>query len=533
MIIDARSITEGETVDCDICIVGAGAVGIALALEFCNHPAKVVLLESGGMTRDNALEQLNHGEVDLKVHSSLEANRRRYLGGATTVWGGRCVPFDVSDFEQRDYIPYSGWPIQRADLDPYYKRANTYCEAGDYTYTVQEAFAADANKTLIPGFESESVSIDQLYLFSPPTDFGKRYLQLLKQANNLNVFLHANCLKIVTDAEGQNVSGLQVSSLRKNPFFVRAKQYVLATGGLEATRLLLLSDDVHRNGIGNAHDLLGRFYMGHINSRIKVEFTPQTAIAWDYEKTPAGIYCQRSIAIREDQRRQYRLLNQRAFVERPKPRDPSHGSSVLSATYLAKSLINKQLKYQHFFEHLQNIAFDFNGLLGFSYKWLTQRILSERKLPSIIVKPRSNIYTFRIDSEQVPNPDSRVTLSDNKDIFGLNQLKVDWRRTELDIMSIEKSVQVLDQALNQAGVGKVQPFLEICPQPQGGHHLGTTRMADTPHKGVVDQTCKVYGLTNLYIASSSVFTTSSYANPTLTVVALAIRLADHIKCLYQ
>lgn len=526
MIIDARSIAENEILDCDICIVGAGAAGITLAQEFSNQDVKVLLLESGGLKYDQQLDLLNQGEVDLATHSSLEENRRRQLGGATTVWGGRCVPFDESDFEYQSHVPYSGWPITKKDLDPYYELAHKYCELGAYNYTV------DDSKSIVPGLNSADISTEQLYLFSPPTNFGKQYLNVLKNAQNVNLLLNANCLNIATDETGNSVDYLNVSSLRRNNFMVRAKHYILAAGGLEVTRLLLLSNDVHKQGIGNRFNVLGRYYMGHLNSYIKIQFSEEIPIIWDYQRLANGNYYQHSIAIREDKRRQYGLLNQRFFVERPSFRDPSHQSSILSATYLAKAWIKKPKISRDFAAHLKNIVVDPQGMLGFSYKWITKRILSKNKLPSVIVDSKSNLYSFRIDSEQVPNPHSQVTLSDRKDSFGLNQLKVEWRYSELDILSIEKSVEVLKQALENCGLGKVASVLRTSPGPQGGHHLGTTRMSSTPENGVVDENCKVHDLSNLYIASSSVFTTSSYANPTLTVVALAIRLADHIKRLY-
>jgi choline dehydrogenase-like flavoprotein len=527
MIIDARSIAENEILDCDICIVGAGAAGITLAHEFCNLDMKILLLESGGIKYDQRLDLLNQGEVDLATHSSLEENRRRQLGGVTTVWGGRCVPFDESDFEYQSHIPYSGWPITKKDLDPYYKLAHTYCELGDYNYAV------DDSKSMIPGLNSADISTKQLYLFSPPTDFGKQYLNTLKNAQNINLLLNANCLNIVTDETGNSVNYLNVSSLRRNHFMVQAKHYVLATGGLEVTRLLLLSNNVHKQGIGNRFNLLGRYYMGHLNSYLQVKFSENLPIIWDYQRLLNGRYYQHSIAIREDKRKQYGLLNQRFFIERPNFSDPSHQSSILSATYLAKSWFTRQKSYQDLAAHLKNIVFDPQGMGVFCYKWMTKRILSKNKLPSVIIENKSNLYTFRMDSEQIPNPNSQVTLSERKDSFGLNQLKVEWQYSELDILSIEKSVQILNQALENCSLGKVQSVIRIAPKPQAGHHLGTTRMSSTPQNGVVDENCKVHDISNLYIASSSVFTTSSYANPTLTVVALAIRLGDHIKQLYR
>lgn len=532
MIIDARSITGGETINCDICIVGAGAAGITLAHELCNQNMTVLLLESGGVKYDEELEHLNRGEVDLSVHTSLEQYRRRQVGGATTFWGGRCVPFDQSDFEVRSHVPHSGWPITKADLDPYYQRAHDYCEIGSYAYAVNSALSELDRKPMIPGFESTDISIDNLYLFSPPTNFGKKYLDQLIKSTNVTIYTYATCLKLFSNSEGTGVEYLQVSSKRKNDFFVHAKQFVLSTGGLEVTRLLLLSNDFHACGIGNQHDLLGRFYMGHINHFFDVEFKPRTGIVWDYEKTIEGVYCQRQIAIAENKRQQYELLNQRAFMERPDVSNPSHGSSILSATYLAKGLLSKQTNYKYPLQHTKNVLFDFKNILSFSQKWVTKRILSKRKLPSVVAETSSGVYTLRIDSEQVPNPNSRVSLGKSKDMFGLNKLKVEWQCTDLEGSSIKKSAHLIGESFAKAGVGKLLSLPDVSPAAQGGHHLGTTRMASAPQRGVVDLNCQVYGSSNLYIASGSVFATVSYANPTLTIVALAIRLADYLKTRY-
>ncbi|MBD2359406.1 GMC family oxidoreductase [Tolypothrix sp. FACHB-123] len=533
MLIDARKLTADETINCDICIVGAGAAGITLAYELCDTGMEVVLLESGGMKFEDNTQDLNKGDVNLKVHGPLEEYRRRQFGGATTAWGGRCVPFDEIDFETRSYVPHSGWPITKRDLDPYYARAHVYCDIGAYTYDVKEVFSDhNSQQSMIPGLKSEEIELNKLYRFSPPTNFGKKYIDKLKKSRNIKIFLYANCLKIITDDEGNNVSHLKVGTLLKNECYFYAKQYILALGGLEVTRLLLLSNDVHSQGIGNHSNLLGRFYMCHFAHYAEVQFTSQDVLI-GYEKTSEGVYCQRAITVNEEIQRQQQLLNMRAFMERPNPSDPSHNNGTLSGTYLALSLFNKKIPDHNLLAHLKNIVFDFNDVLIFSQKWIAQKKFGKRKLPAVIFKNNGNIYNLRIDTEQVPNPDSRVTLSDNLDSFGLNRLKVDWQYTDLDVQNMSKTTKLIEQALINSGVGKIRVLPNSNLKALKGHHIGTTRMASTPNSGVVDENCKVYGLNNLYIASSSVFPTSSYANPTLTLLAITLRLADHIKSFYR
>jgi GMC oxidoreductase/NAD(P)-binding Rossmann-like domain len=531
MIIDGRDVAPDTQIDCDVCIVGAGAAGITLARELQQQHLKIVLIESGAMQPTAAIDRLNQGEViNESVHGSLQLNRCRQLGGTTALWGGRCVPFDESDFEVRSHVPYSGWCLSKTDLVPYYQRAHTHCEIGSYSQTPIDLLPeARRRHAMIPGLEAEGLSSDQLYLFSPPTHFGQRYLGELHQSYEIFLFLHTNCLSLIPTPEGSAIETLQVASLQHNKFSIRAKQFVLAAGGLEVTRLLLLSNQVHPNGIGNQHDLVGRFYMSHINHRIEVQFAPNLPIVWDYEQTREAIYCQRAIALSAEKQQQHRLLNHRMFVERPDIGNPNHKNGTLSATYLVRGFLKKQIRYSHLPAHSRNILLDLPNVMPFSYKLLSKRVFSDRKLPSVISENRANIYTLRLDSEQVPNPNSRVMLSQQKDSFGLNQLKVDWRFTDQDVQSIEQSIQLIGEAFIRCGIGQINAMPTVSPAPQGGHYLGTTRMSSSPTSGVVDQHCQVHGVSNLFIASSSVFPTASYANPTLTIVALAIRLADRLK----
>jgi len=553
MIIDARQLPQGYTIKSDICIVGAGAAGITLAHELRNKGMEIALLESGGMKFESDTQDLYKGEVVcLDYHGPLDQYRQRRFGGTTTVWGGRCAPFDEIDFEFRPHVPHSGWPISKQDLDLYYERAHAYCELGAYTYDVRDALS-NVEKFMIPGFESEIVSVDKLWRFSPPINFGKSYSDTLKRSSNIKVYLHANCLKILTNREGTSVSSLKIASLRKNEFFACAKHYVLAAGGLEVTRLLLVSNDVHNKGIGNKYDQVGRFYISHITGDFgKIQFTPRNGnIIWDYEITSDGVYCLRTISVREKKQREYQLLNLRVILTHPPVEDPNHRSGILSSMYLvkrflvcrippeySKELAGTMIPYQHILGHLGNIMIDSRNVLLFSRRWINKRILSKRKLPSVMLQSKSNIYTLHFDAEQSPNPDSRVTLSSEKDTFGLNRLKVDWQCTDLEIQSVVKSCQLIGQELSRSGVGQLRIDFDSLPAlirkrtGVGSHHIGTTRMSKNPSLGVVNENCRVHDVDNLYILSSSVFPTSGCANPTLTILALALRFADHIKQLY-
>lgn len=576
MLIDARQLAPEETLRCDVCIVGAGPAGITIARELASQGRSVVLLESGGIGLEAAAEDLNKGEVvDPVTHGALEAYRRRRVGGASTSWGGRCVPFDDIDYERRAWVPNSGWPFGKSLVDPYSKRAHAYLDLGAYAYDVKDALpSAAAAKPMIPGLAraggSDDVTADGLYLFSPPTNFAKKYLDELTASPRVRLCLHANCLEVVTDPDGGAVSHLAVASrgdgadaglhrgLRSTEsssapgpaaqrrFSVVADRYVLAAGGLENVRLLLASDRVHANGIGNHRDRLGRYYMCHVIGRCEVEFA-SSEVVWDYEMTTSGRYCQRTLAVKPDAQRRLGLLNHRARIEHADISNPVHGSGVLSAAFLVKSILaspllrarldvlsrgvlsSTQKGELRLAEHLRNILLDAGGVARFSRRWLFERILSHVKLPSVVMRSDANVYTLRVDAEQIPNPDSRVTLGHERDAFGQRRLKVDWRRTSTDDELLLEACKLMGRALEASGAGRLRSEPVLVPEATGGHHIGTTRMSTDPAAGVVDENCRVHDVKNLYIASSSVFPTCSYANPTLVVLSLSLRLADHLQ----
>jgi len=549
VIVDASQLGPRETIHGDICIVGGGAAGITLARELGRAGRDVVLLESGGKKLDRAAQDLDRGTVlDPESHGPLQDYRRRRLGGATTAWGGRCVPFDEVDFETRPHVAHSGWPFGKRDLDAYYERAHAYCDLGAYAYAVTDALPAPArHRAMIPGLRSEELTMAALYRFSPPTNFGARYGDELGANPSVRAYLHATAIELSMSREGNVVEEVVAAAPGGRRLSVVAKRYVLAGGGLEVTRLLLASRRVQARGIGNEHDLVGRFYMCHVIHHVDIELAGD-GIVWDYERTTDGVYCQRTLHVTEEAQRSQGLLNHRARVEHPDIADPDHRSGVLSAAYLAKSFLMRQAANPLWgdevnvlskgtttnelvrpVQHLRNVATDVPSVIGFSKRWLFERVLRERKLPSVVIPSASNRYTLRIDAEQAPNPESRVMLGDECDAYGLPRLRVDWRHTGLDAESLERTSRIFDEALRTSGVGKARWSPPVRLPATGGHHIGTTRMTTDPRSGVVDPSCRVHGVGNLYIASSSVFPTSSYANPTLTVLALALRLADHLQ----
>ena len=551
MIIDANSFPDGQSLEADLCIVGAGAAGISMALQYIGTKIDVLVLEAGGVGEELATQALYEGSVvDDRAHSPPDRYRQRRFGGTTTIWGGRCVPFDEIDFEAREYVPHSGWPFGREALLPYYPLANRLCEAGEFSYTAEKALPG-GGRAIIDGFESRYFSGDTLERFSCPTDFGARYGHRLQAAESINVVLHANVTHVQLEASGERVAALAVRTLKGKRFIARATQFVLATGGLEVARLLLASRDVQQHGIGNDHDVVGRFYMCHIAGTIgaiKIE-RPLDAVHHGYEITDEGIYCRRRFALRPETQRQNRLGNFIARLHHPRITDPTHRSSVLSLLYLAKGLIpyeyamrlygDAQSDLRSWLPHIRNVATGPFDAAAFAWHMLRDRRLAERKFPSIIIKSKANLYSLDFHAEQQPNAGSRITLAESSDALGVPRLHIDWRYTPADLDTVERALALLSGEFIRTGVGSFDYRPESVEMEMtrygayGGHHIGTTRIGSDLRASVVNADCRVHGVNNLFIASSATFPTSSQANPTLTVVALALRLADHLKSLLR
>ncbi len=545
MIIDARQWPAGTPLEADICIVGAGAAGITLALALRASGLQVLLVESGGEAEDPAVQELYAGTVaDEKLHSPPIRYRQRRLGGTTTIWGGRCMPFDAIDFEARDWLADSGWPLGLADLLPYYPEANRLCEAGDFAYTMAEAFDGP-RRPLVEGFASDSFRTDTLERFSLPTNFARRWRKPLEQAANVRVLLHANATCLVPEADGHRLAGITLRTLAGATLEVRARRYVLALGGLETPRLLLASPGTDGHALGNQHDLVGRYYMCHLAGTLgSIEIAPGHAAWHGYEVSDEGVYCRRRFALTAEAQRRLRVGNFVARLHHPRITDPRHRTGILSMLYLAKFVIpyeyGKRLHGEEsagaadWMAHVRNVLADAPRTAKFLAHWLRYRTLAERKFPSVIVHPKSPRYSLDFHAEQVPYRESRVTLGTERDALGLPRLHVDWRYTPEDVETVQRAVAQLAADFAASGAGRFDYDPATVEHEMtrygayGGHHIGTTRMGADPRSSVVDADCRMHALDNCWIAGSAVFPTSSQANPTLTIVAMALRLAAHL-----
>jgi choline dehydrogenase-like flavoprotein len=510
---DSRKLKSNKIVETDICVVGAGAAGITLALEFINKSFRVCLLESGGFEYNSETEDLNKG-IWVGRNYDLVNTRARLFGGTTNTWGGHCVPIRPYNFEPRDWIPYSGWPISGNHLDPYYKRAHKVHKIGEYSYDAM-AIAKSLGMELFP-FDSKKV--ESTVSRYNAMDFGIEYKNTIGRASNIDTYLFANVTSINRHPEGDYIRDVSVKTLAGNNFSVRAKYYVLAAGGIENARLLLLSNQIQKNGLGNEYDLVGRFFMEHLfypngvilpakqDSNLEI-YTSERV----YDKTCA-IRCHLSLP--EHTNRQYKIPDYRTEIGTHK----TSPDSVVSAQILRDNF--EHLKFpDDLSQHVLNIVSDPGAIID--------HLTNKKKL--------LRSYLLLNYVELIPNPNSRILLSDQKDKLGMNKVMLDWRLSKLDIDGIRTAQKLIAAEVGRTNFGRLRMELPEDEEAMrnggeaGAHHMGTTRMHNDPKKGVVDANCRIHGLKNIFIAGSSVFPDCGYSNPTLTIVALAIRLADHLK----
>lgn len=555
MILDAaRDIAKDAVLSFDLCIVGSGPAGLTLALELAPLGIRIAVLEAGGRAFSKDSQDFFSGKVTgTSGNEHLHSYRYRRLGGTSTAWGGRCLMYDPIDFERRDYMPDSGWPISYDTLVPYYERALERCEAGPMVYDAASVLPGK-QREMIAGMADGDVLSSLLERWSPPTDFGKRYAADLRRSENVSVILNAACVAINLDDARRKVVSVDVRSGAEKSFTVKAARFVLAAGGVEVPRLLLASNRQVPEGIGNRHDLVGRYFMTHIAGVVATAHltVDPAAVANQYDRDANGVYVRRRIAFSPDVQRRERLPNLSIQFHYPSVIDPAHGNAVLSVIFMVKNIGSirrgippglgitdgdgKPDTLGLWLRHLRNLITDAPGFIGFVPRFGYLRFLQRRRIPSVVLPTRRPVYPLHYHAEQSPNPASRVLLNGERDRYGVPRVRLDFQVRDTDIEGVHRAHVLLGEALRRHNLGDLRfdgddPIGQIrrATRAVNGHFIGTARMADDAKRGVVDTDCRVFGAGNLYIASSAVFPTSSHANPTLTIVALAIRLADHLR----
>lgn len=532
-VLGAEQLPSGEY---DVCVVGAGPVGLAFAAESAELGRRVLLVDAGDL--DSGRRDVTPGPteiVDDARHAPIEQVTRQGVGGTSWLWGGRCVAFEPIDLEERDFVPGSRWPLGIHEVEPWYDRAARHLDAGTATFRSEE-----------PDWDGlDEFEMSNLERWARRPKLGPRLGARVLALPRVDSLLNARLVDIDFTDSGA-VSALVVER-GAELVRVRAAAYVLAMGGLEVTRFLLGLQQQMPDAFGGADGPLGRYYMGHATGSIAdiVLTDPARAVDLDFELDAHDTYIRRRFTLTPQAQRRHRVLNTSFYLDNPPFYEYEHRNPTLSAVFLGIAIpwIGRRIlaegirlrhvgpKPHHVWQHIGNIARRPFRAAGEVIDILRKRYLSEVRKPGFILRNDGGRYAIHYHGEQLPNPDSRMTLRPD------GTLHIDYRYLEADVDSLLRCHELLDRELRAAGLGRLE-YLGADPDEirdhaweqttDGFHSIGTTRMSDDPAEGVVDADLRVHGVANLHIASSSVFVTSAEANPTFFATVLAVRLAHRL-----
>jgi choline dehydrogenase-like flavoprotein len=559
MILDGNA-AAGELI-ADVAVVGAGPAGIVTSLELADAGFDVLLIESGGFDDDSSAQALGEeASRDPERHARMSLTTRRGVGGASAIWGGRCVPYDPIDFDRRPWITDAEWPVDYDDLAALFPRACTWFACGRPVFDARETgVLPDA---IVPGLPNGDVLTSSLERWSLPTHFGRLYAQRLREHRRLRLVTGATCILVARAETAEGVDHLSCRTLAGRIVEVRARRYVLACGGLETTRLLLASAGPDGVATGNHSDHLGRWYMAHVEGVVAEACfdTPPRETIFAYERDTDGVYVRRRLSFARSFQHQEHLTNVIAWLLHPELADAAHGSGPLSLAYLAlvsplgRFLAPDALRLAmtgaervpgaaygdgprgSARAHLANLVRDAPETARFAASFGARRFLARgRRAPGFAVYRPANRYPLHFHGEHIPRRESRVTLSDDRDALGLQRLSIDIRFGDDDVEGIVRAHRLWDEYLRRHSVGRLEYLSDdvhgaVAAWLGGGfHQSGTTRISRSSEDGVVDSDLAVHGVPVLHVISSSVFPTSSQANSTFMIVPFALRLVDFLK----
>lgn len=530
MIGNARNLLNGQLLECDICIAGAGAAGITLARELSGSKHQVIVLESGGLDFDEEIQSLYQASVSDPYYHDPETSRLRFFGGSTNHWGGNCGPLDPIDFEPRPWLAHSGWPFSYAHLVPFYEKAQSYCQLATFNYELDYWTKQRGHKPLAMDPEIVTAGFAQP---SPPTRFGEVYRNDIGGSKNVQVYLHANLIDINLHPDGSHVQTVLVGQLDAKRFQVKAKMFVLALGGMENPRLLLNCDKVQAAGIGNQHDLVGRYFMDHpvVSAATFFLTSPSTDLSLYKSEPPATRALRETpvayayLKLSDAMLRQHGLNNIRAPIL---PTSRLSASDGIESFHILNRALSAGKWPGNLGGHIGNIVRDFDMVI----EGVSRRTFGTKLFDSA---DDMNFLYSDIMIEQRPEPSNRIALSPERDRLGMRKAAIVWKLADADKDNLQRCLEIMAREFGRAELGRLRiegehegrTFGEMLSY--GDHHMGTTRAHLDPRHGVVDANLKVHGVENLYVAGSSVFPTGGHVPPTLTIVALAIRMAQHLR----
>jgi len=514
-------------------LIGAGAAGITVARELAGTEQRVCLVEGGGWQFEFAESQSLYAGTNVGIPVPLQAGRLRFFGGTTNHWEGRCAFLSDVDFRRRPWIPHSGWPVDRAELEPYYQRA---CEVAGF----ESKWRSDEETLALLEAPLPVLNPDWLRPFiwhyapamrgASTWRWAKAYGTLLAEAVNVRTLLHANFAEFSLSRDRTRVASLTVRSLNGVAATIEAKNYVLCCGGIENARLLLLESQRNSGGFGNDRDRVGRYFMQHLRGRAGLIASAEPLRLqnqFNLLRGPDGLQVEVGMILTPEIMEREELLHCSSILQY----EPDRESGIAAAHDIWGALQTGHWP-PDIGDKVGRIAENFRELAGV----LERKLASHRTLAGSSVTP-SKSAVLVVDLEPAPDPESRVMLADDRDALGLRRVRTDWRHGERERQTAARVASLVAAEFARVGIGRtrLEPWVQderVSPVDalQGvPHYIGTTRMSDDPGEGVVDRNCAVHGMENLYVAGSSVFPTAGQANPTLTIVALALRLAKHLR----
>lgn len=508
MYIDARHLEDESLIEGDICIIGAGAAGITIALEWNYSPYKVILLEGGGFEYDSEVQKLYDGKITGQNYFPMMSSRLHYFGGSTGHWGGLCTRLDEFDFNKKSWLEDSGWPIRFDDFFPFYERAYPFLDLSKSKFDITSL--QKQNPDLIEFPFDKKYLWNKIWQRSLPTRFGSKYKDQITDSKNIHLYTYANVTNLNASENISKIEEVTIKNYANKTHKVRAKYFILACNALQNARILLASNKQVSTGLGNYYDIVGRYFMEHpeINSGELWLKTANPLLLYQWNSKVRA-----ELAVSWEKQKELEILN---------------GMVSLSPLEIQKKKTPNVFSWIDKDPRLSRDSFHKFASKAVS-KNIFQRTFSTKSYTAYGVYSRT---------EQAPNPNSRITLNGEFDSLGVPKIDLKWVLSPIDKKTIREIIKLLGQQIGSYGLGRVKiyDFLldeedQTMPNETSGawHHMGTTRMNSNPKEGVVDSNCKVHGLNNLFIAGASCFPTGGAATPTLTVIALSLRLSDHLK----
>jgi choline dehydrogenase-like flavoprotein len=550
MFVDARTMPSGAVTSADVCVVGAGPIGMSVAQQLARSGLRVALLESGGLEQDAAANALGQvAEIDFGNVTDL--GNTRQVGGNANAWqvraglgwrGVRLVPLSPVDFTERPGVADSGWPITFDSLEKYFLRAQDVFALPRIGYDAH-AWAGGVTEGLVPdGRDMRSA----VYQFGTGAVFVDDARKDLEASPLVTLYHHASALELLTDDAGGRVTGVRVASQPGREMTFSAGHVVVAAGCVTTTQLLLSSDRVQPGGLGNGNDLVGRYFMDHL-MLTGGKLRPTSPAAFErmslydirvVDGTPVMGHLQLSDDVIEREsllNLSMILLPRERHYERHQALSERQEAGVSGALALREALLRRTLPRR------EDVGHVFRGADGVVKRALDSTLFPKAKLGrggwSQLPRKSRRFETFEVINqvEQAPHRDNRIMLSKDRNQLGARKFAVDWRWHDEDVAATMRAQEVFAREVRRAGWGELD-IARVDGRPvvrsySSSHFMGTTRMSADPGSGVVNESCAVHGVPNLFIAASSVFPTGGFANATLTTMALALRVADQVALL--